>query len=592
MKLRRFEIKRYRSIRSLELDTDDFLVLIGPNNHGKSNFFYALDLYLRSSSKITSDDFFNRETNLPIELTGTFDNLTEPEMEKLRPWTVEGKLTVRKQYSYGEDGKITTNYWALLRLPNEPWLNEDFEDYNEREAVATLPLYAYLPQTGKISRDTYAKAIKEYVSANPEQVTYQTEFRQNPAGFKQVLDGYLPELQLVPAVRDATDETKTSSNSTLLGRLVGSVIERTSQNNPSYQNVVQSLQNLKSTIEGPTQEQKMPEIRELEERIKRELLGWPVDVKIGVEPPDAKSVLAIGTRITIDDGFPTEISQKGHGLQRAMMFAFIRIWASLIGAGSGTTRSRSNIFAFEEPELFLHPQICRQTYEALKRISTVDQVFLCSHSPHFVSLEDYRSIVIIRKTDPSEGTKSFRAEEDLFPGDLKKQFHMIQFFNPDRNELFFARKVALVEGASEKAVLPLLGKRMGIYDYRVSIIDCSTKFNLILYMKVLNAFKIPHLVIHDEDPVDPELQPGGVRYDHQRLQDANHVFNENENIRSTLDSTVGSRHMVSPDLESLLNVSKSSAEKLGKPYACVEKYNDENTLIPAELQDLVRLVFS
>jgi putative ATP-dependent endonuclease of OLD family len=592
LKLRRFEIKRYRSIKSLELDTDDFLVLIGPNNHGKSNLFYALDLFLSSSSKVTIDDFFNRESSAPIQLTAMFDSLSELEMEKLRPWTVESKLTVRKEYALGGDGKTTTNYCALMQVPDEPWLSEDFEGYSDRSTVSQFPLYRYLPQTGRISKETYAHAIEQYIDANRDSVAYHTDTRQNPAGFKQVLDGYLPELYLVPAVRDVADETKTSSASTLLGRLVASVIERIAQNNPSYQEVVRSLQNLKSTIEGPTPEHKMPEVRELEQNIGQELSGWAVSVKIGVEPPDPKSVLAVGTRITIDDGFPTDISQKGHGLQRALMFALMRIWASVIRS-EPSARNRSNIFAFEEPELFLHPQVCRQTYEALKRISTVDQIFLCSHSPHFVSLEDYRNIVLIRKIDPSEGTKSFRVKDDLFPaGDEKRRFQMIQFFNPDRNELFFARKVILVEGATEKAVLPLLAKRIGIYDYKISIIDCNSKYNLALYMKVMNAFKLPYLIIHDEDPIDSELRPGGSREDSQKLHDATRLFNENQNIRSNLDSSIGVIETASPEFETLLGISKNRADKLGKPYAAVEKYGEENATIPDNVEKLVRMAYA
>lgn len=594
MKLRRFEIKRYRSIKLLELDTEDFLVLIGPNNHGKSNVFYALGLFLSSSSKVTSDDFFNRETSSPIELIAMFENLTDDEMEKLRPWTVDGKLTVRKEYALAGDGKTSTNYCALMKVPDAPWLNEDFQDYSDRAIVSQLPLSGFLPGTGRISKDAYANAIRQYIEANRDSVTYRIESRNNPAGFKQVLDGYLPQLHLVPAVRDIADETKTSSTTTLLGRLVGAVIEQISQNNPSFQEVVRSLQTLKSTIEGPTPEEKMPEIRELEQNITRELSGWEVNVKIGIEPPDPKSVLAIGTRITIDDGFPTEISQKGHGLQRALLFALMRIWASVIRVESDE-RSRSNIFAFEEPELFLHPQVCRMTYEALKTISSVDQVFLCSHSPHFVSLEDYRNIVLIRKTNPTEGTKSFRAKEDLFgPGEVdeKRRFQMIQFFNPDRNELFFSRKVILVEGATEKAVLPLLAKRLEVYDYKISIIDCNSKYNLALYMKVMNAFKLPYLVIHDEDPIDPELRPGGSKENSQKLLDATHLFNENQIIRSKADSSIGVIETISPEFEALLGISKNRVEKLGKPYAAVEKYSEDSVTIPDSVEKLVRIVYS
>jgi len=452
-------------------------------------------LFLSGSAReVCSEVFFNRETKEPIRLTATFEDLSSQESEKLSPWMVEKSLTVQKEYSVDNDGKVTLDYYALMRVPEDAWLGEDFEDYNDRTVVSQLPIVEYLPKSGRISREAYNDAIKKYIETNKGSVRFRTELRKNPAGFKGVLDGYLPELHLVPAVRDVTDETKASTESTLLGRLVALVVERIAQNNPSFQQMKASLESVKVMIEGTTPENKMPEIRELEERITRELPLWDVDVKIGIEAPDPKSVFALGTKMVVDDGLSTDISQKGHGLQRALLFALMRIWAQVIREQSTDQRQRCNIFAFEEPELFLHPQICRLTYDALKKISEVDQVLLCSHSPHFVSLEDYKNIVVVRKESQQEGTKAYRVRQDLFEADFeqKRHFNMIQFFNPDRNELFFSRKVVLTEGATEKALFPLLAKRIGVFDHRVSIIDCNSKFNLSLYVKVLNAFRLPY----------------------------------------------------------------------------------------------------
>lgn len=174
--------------------------------------------------------------------------------------------------------------------------------------------------------------------------------------------------------------------------------------------------------------------------------------------------------------------------------------------------------------------MCRATYESLKEISKAEQIFICTHSPFFINMEDYRHIVIVRKLDPETGTIVHRVSEELFEGDAekKKRFNMVRFFNPDRNELFFARKVVLVEGATEKVVLPLLARRIGCFDHTVSIIDCGSKFNLTLYITVLNAFRIPYLVIYDVDPVDPELCPGGLRYDSDKFIEAQRTFKENE----------------------------------------------------------------
>jgi hypothetical protein len=595
LKLLRFEAENYRSLKSFGLDVDDFLVLVGENNHGKSNFFYALELFLSSSTKgVSKEIFFNRLVDKPIRLTATFKELSEQESQKLRPWMVNGTMTLRKEYAIDLEDKTSVDYYALMSVPVDDWLDSGYAEYNNRSVLSTLPIGSYLPATGKISKVVYAEAVRRYTEDNRSTIAYRTELRKNPAGFKQVLDGYLPELYLVPAIQDASNETNTSTSSTLLGRLIGLVIDRMSLNNPTFQQVKKSLESVKVMIDGTAPDQKIAEIRELESSIKRELLPWNVGIDIGIEAPDPKTIFTLGTRIVVDDGIATDISQKGHGLQRALLFALIRIWASTIHKPVGEERQRASIIAFEEPELFLHPQLSRVTYDALKHVSEVEQVLICSHSPHFVSLEDYRNIAIIRKLSPQEGTKAYKVQGDLFEAgsEQKKRFSMIQFFNPDRNELFFSRKVVLAEGATEKVLLPLLAKRMNIFDHRISIVDCNGKSNLSIYIKVLNSFRVPYLVIHDEDPIDPDLRPGAPKDNAQKLQEATRIFNENRVIASAIDPAIGRVHMVCPDFESLLGISNSRVEAVGKPYAAAEKYIDATVPFLNSIEEMVRLAYS
>jgi CRISPR-associated exonuclease Cas4 len=597
MKLRWLHIKGFRSIREISLDVDDFLCFIGQNNHGKSNIFFALDLFFSSGTKgVTPEIFFRSPTETVDEIIieARFEGLSDAEMEKLRPWTVNGTLTVSKKYRIGDDGKPQVSYEALMRLPEEKWLQEDFENYANRDVVSTLPINEFLPESGRITKQKYKEAIEKYIQTYPDRIKWVEERRINPAGYKQVLDGYLPEFHLVPAVRDVTEETKTSGPA-LLSKLLSVIVGRIAKQNPAFKQLEENLQKIKSLIEGKTPEDKLFEIKEIEERLKQELSPWDVGLNIGVEAPDIERIFQLGTSITLDDGIPTGVDEKGHGLQRYLIFALMRVWAAEARRGLTTEtakiRERSHIFAFEEPELFLHPQMCRATYESLKQISRTDQVFICTHSPHFIDMEDYRHIVVVNKPNFETGTQVKRVQQELFESERKKQFNMIRFFNPDRNELFFARKVVLVEGDTEKAVLPLIARRIGCFDHRVSIINCGSKFNLTLFMEILNAFRIPYLVIHDEDPVDPELEVGGSKHDPDKLREAERAFNENIRIKDACDLQIGRVRQIQGEFEKLLGISKSQAEKLGKPLAAVEKYADESVGFPVDVENLVREVY-
>lgn len=546
---------------------------------------------------INKEYFYNYLTDSPIVLTARFEDLTNEEMEKLKPWTVDGTLTISKEYFIDDTERIAVNYNALMKQPEDDWLSEDFENYNDRDIISRLPISEFITTSARITKPMYKQAIDQYKAKYSNTIRYKTENRKNPAGYKQVLDGYLPLFHLVPAIRDLTDETKTTVASTLLSKVLSVVMRKIAQQNPTFQALQQAVQKIKSLIEGESPDQKISEIKELEHRIASELSLWDVQVAIGVEAPEVERVFQLGTNITLDDGIKTDASQKGHGLQRSLLFALMRVWAEETRKHqteeSGAFRERANIFAFEEPELFLHPQVARVTYEALRQISVIDQVLLCSHSPHFINLEDYKHIVIVRKKSVEEGSKCFRVSDDLFEGDIhkKKRFNMIRYFNPDRSELFFARKVILVEGPTEKAALPALAKREGCFDHKISVIDCAEKLNLVLYMRVLNAFKIPYVVVHDEDPVDPELEVGGSRHDKDKLKHAKEIYEENNNIQSTLDPNVGKIQIVKPDFEGFLGVSKSHAEKVGKPYAAIERIEDETKSFPSELILIIKKVY-
>jgi len=596
MKLRRLHIQGFRSIRSITFEVDDFLCFIGQNNHGKSNILQALELFFSSTTRgIVPDIFFRspNETAREVIIEARFEDLSQAEMEKLRPWTVNEVLTVSKKYWVDDGAKPQVSYEALMKVPKDDWLQADFEKYGDRGVISGLPIVEFLPESGRITKQIYKEATEKYISAHPD-IEYLEDRRMNPAGYKQVLDGYIPEFHLVPAVRDVTEETKTSG-ATLLSRLLNVIISRIARQNPAFQTLEKTVQEIKTLIEGKTPEEKLTEIRELEERLKQELGPWDVGLSIGVEAPDIEKVFQLGTSITLDDGIPTGPSEKGHGLQRYLIFALMRVWAAearrVQTEENREVRESSHIFAFEEPELFLHPQMCRATYESLKQISRTDQILICTHSPHFVDMEDYRSIVVVRKPNLEIGTQVQCVRREFFQGERKRQFNMVRFFNPDRNELFFARKVILVEGPTEKSTLPLIARYIDCFDHRVSIVDCGSKFNLTLYMEVLNAFRIPYLVIYDEDPVDPEFKPGGAKYDPDKFREAKQAFEENQRIEDVADSTIGKVQQIQGRFEKLLGISKAQADKLGKPFAAVEHYAQEGVEISKDVKDLVRTVY-
>jgi predicted ATP-dependent endonuclease of OLD family len=76
----------------------------------------------------------------------------------------------------------------------------------------------------------------------------------------------------------------------------------------------------------------------------------------------------------------------------------------------------------------------------------------------------------------------------------------------DNLELFFADKVVLVEGATEKILLPSIAFKINpSYDFdrrNISLIDVGSKSNFLIFLKLLKAYEKEWHVIIDKDILD------------------------------------------------------------------------------------------
>ncbi|MEK9179255.1 MAG: AAA family ATPase, partial [Patescibacteria group bacterium] len=257
--------------------------------------------------------------------------------------------------------------------------------------------------------------------------------------------------------------------------------------------------------ENNSQEGRIAQLKEFEamlsEKISAHMKG--TTIKLDITPPSLKKVFQDGTEIIVNDGVSTAIENKGHGLQRSVIFVIFRAYADLLRKG-GEGKSKALIFGIEEPELYLHPQMQRAMFAILREITKSDQVVFTTHSSFFVDMTHYQSVCVAVKNDIASGTKIIQYQGEIFPkSEEKKEFELLTQFDPERNELFFGKKVILVEGDTEKVILPIVGQLVKpefiFYDYGITIVECGGKESMPFFAKVLNAFRIPYVVIYDKD---------------------------------------------------------------------------------------------
>ena len=604
MQISGIAISNVRCIRELSMQVQPLTILIGQNNCGKSSVLHALQFFFEAATKLDPVEFFTdgktQTTQAYVELT--FSDLDEQDKTTFKKYVMpDGTFAVRKTCCL-DDGDVTVSYFGYVRVPvgAPDWLlPSNVGDFTNRGAVDGIPndeFKSLIPATGRVSRANIEQAQATYMERHKDDFQYElaeTEFE----GPRNIAAGLLGDFFFIPAVRDVKDELKFQST-TSFGRLMGDVLARMMAADKEMDELRKGLDAVFQKLSDPADASRPEEIRELEEVIETELTDWDVDVSILVVPPDVEKLFQLGTDLVLDDGVPTVVGEKGHGLQRAAIIALLLAWAKVIKARKKSeengevlprTKSDSLYFAIEEPELYLHPQAQRRLLHSLSEIAAMagQQVFLTTHSSFFLDMDLYRSICVLHKPDAEQGTLKCQCEGEIFDeqqrDDIKSRFKLSYWMNPDRNELFFARKVVLVEGQTEKTVLPIVAQTLGVYDDNVCIVDCGGKTNIRLYMTVLNAFGIKYLAVHDEDQVKIAEEEDKDEYDRQVR-----LFGENRLIAENANAFFGSPFMLSPDFEGIAGVSRGQGKKWGKPLAAANHFNSPEVEVPEVLEALVR----
>ncbi len=588
MKIENICIKNWRSIKEQVIQAQDLMVIIGQNNHGKSNLLSSM-LFFFGEIKHHDLDFHLGATELFVELQfGSLDDTDKTTFKKYI--TSEGKLFVRKT-AYLEG---SFEYRGYIENPKEEWLQESNANaYTNRDLTNSLPLRSYLPETGRITKQNIIDAQVAYIEQNRDKVDFSFELEStNFLGLKSVATGIFGEVYFIPAVKEASDDF-TSKDSSVFGKMYADVVTLMSQNNDEWKATKENLGNLFSTLnkkdkDGNDNQNRPQQLSDFEEELASELVAWGARVDIEVSSPDIENVFKANTQVWVDDGVRTDIKRKGHGLQRALTVALIQVIAKRAIAvaenntaeNEGTRKvSNSRYFIFEEPELYLHPQAQRALFDSFVNLSeSGNQVILCTHSSGLIDVERYKSIYIATKENGTDETTVRQCIDDLFEGDAKKDFNLSYWINPDRGELFFANKVILLEGATEKIIFPSLAKKLDVFKYDYTLIDCGSKDNIPLYIKLLNKFKIPYIAVYDQD--------------NQNWKNADAIASANtstQKIEEAINPEIGSSIILVNDIEEELGLPKGGSSK---PYLALNHITSNEFSITEEMNKKICSVYS
>ena len=138
-----------------------------------------------------------------------------------------------------------------------------------------------------------------------------------------------------------------------------------------------------------------------------------------------------------------------------------------------------NILLIEEPEAHLHPQLQKMLFSNLSNTLNT-QVFMSSHSTHIASDCNFKNLNIIFNTLENK-VKSFSPFVEKSDDKIvnRNQLLLKRYLDATRSELFFASSVILVEGVAEQFIIPAIAKQkfgVDLTEYNISVIPIHSRY--------------------------------------------------------------------------------------------------------------------
>jgi putative ATP-dependent endonuclease of OLD family len=525
VKIKKLRIENFRSFLDQTFTLNRYSCFVGPNGAGKSTVLSALNVFFKEqgstttdTSKLCDEDYFVRNTAVPIRITVTFDDLNEEAKTSLSDYVRQDELVVTAEAIFDEEQGLGVVHHYGQRLGMTEF-RTFFEALKANKSAAEITaiyngLRDYLPDLpNPRSKDDKAEALREYESGHSASCV-QIPSEDNFYGINSTgkLAAFL-QWVYVPAVKDAGQEGQEAKN-TAFGKLIARAVRSRTNFDAELDMLRQeTLSRYKELLE-----RNQASLTDISQSLQKRLESWAhPNVRIGMEwlSDPSKSVVIqqpVAGIKTGDGDFLGSLARMGHGLQRSYLLALLQELASSDGPNAPTL-----LLGCEEPELYQHPPQARHLLDVFAQLAEGNnQVLVTTHSPLFVTGDGFENVRLVRSATTATGSavacltfdtlcariRSAQSEDTGRRLDgLIAKIH--QALRPHIAEMFFAKVPILVEGLEDVSYitteLHLSGqwtefRRLGCY-----IIAVNGKDKLIQPVAIAKELAIPIFVVFDAD---------------------------------------------------------------------------------------------
>lgn len=488
MKATAVTLHNYRSIHDATYTLDDYSLLIGSNNAGKSTFMNAIRAFYEK------DGFkYDKKKDYPFDLQNDMNR---------ESWIDITFTLAKDEYdNLASDYRLQANTLKVRRY----FETTDFKTHDNKDGSGQI--------FGYRSDDT---------------------LKNEPFyGAKNVQSGKFGALVYIPAISKVDDHTKLSGPS-ILRDLITGILSGVDGSEDHFKRLGDSFTEFSGNMQSSATNDGRS-IKAVEHSLNTMISEWGIGFKLNWTPPSLNDVIKsminpVYTDIAHDKDIA--IADVGSGFQRQLIYSIIKVGADFAAkqpkAKKETFEPDLTWIIFEEPEAFLHPPQQNELARSLQSLAQLDatQVLATTHSSNFVSnkLQKITGMAHITKdvsgvsklyqvndsdwqeiTDNNKLISLLPAANNINADDLKPEMEAIKYaiyLNADRASMFFARRVLIVEGPTEVALIRKLIDD-GMIVPKITgcvVVDAIGKFNIHRFMSLLSKLGIEHSVLRDKDP--------------------------------------------------------------------------------------------
>jgi putative ATP-dependent endonuclease of OLD family len=458
MNIKSVTIKNFRNFRDFTIQfSAGFQTIIGENNIGKSNLYWAVRLIL------DRDLSFNSR-----------------------------KLDIKDFHGFKKKLEIEDHIIISIEL------------YSDN--LMSFPTFHSLKTSDKTARVTYLFAHKCKFDINEEEPSEieLTHFKWQLFGGGTVVD--IDNILTLDSIRlsdlDGINLYYINAFRNINADLHGSTKSLLSKYCQSRTDTENELEQVKKILKSSGNELNdlkfIPDIatkiHEKGKNIAGNYFSFPVSISfISNYDIDAWSQLNLYHSLGEDNNAPIQTLGLG---QKNILYLSLFI-AELENSSS---KHEINLLLIEEPEAHLHPQLQKILFSNLRDLETT-QVLMTSHSTHIASDCDYKNLnILYRNTE--NNVNSFAPFEDSLLN-AREKLLLKRYLDATRSEMFFASAIIYVEGVGEQFIIPAIAKqlyKLNLTEHNISVIPIYSRY-FDPYLKLVhNAnLEIPAVAIIDGD---------------------------------------------------------------------------------------------